>query len=169
MNRIAPKLQVASWLNADAHLTLESFRGKVVVIEAFQMLCPGCVSQGLPLAVRISQEFSPKDVAVLGLHSVFEHHEVQGTEAALAVFLHEYRIRFPVAIDAPSLHSAVPQTMAAYGLEGTPSLIVIDTHGRQRLQQLGHTSDLAAGSLIGQLLNQRVAAQTQIVNAAEDG
>ena len=153
MNRMAPELQVASWLNTDVHLTLESFKGKVVVIEVFQMLCPGCVSHGLPLASRIAQEFSSSDVAVIGLHSVFEHHKVQGSEAALAVFLHEYRISFPVAIDAPSQHCAIPQTMAAYGLQGTPSLIVVDTQGKQRLQEFGQNSDLRIGSLIGQLLN----------------
>ena len=52
--------------------------------------------------MRVRQTFSPDDVAVIGLHTVFEHHGAQGTREALAAFLHEYKIAFPVAIDAPS-------------------------------------------------------------------
>jgi len=44
--RDAPPLQVAQWFNTPAPLSLEALRGKVVVLEAFQMLCPGCVSHG---------------------------------------------------------------------------------------------------------------------------
>lgn len=36
-----PDLQVAKWINNDGPVTLLGLRGKVVVLEAFQMLCPG--------------------------------------------------------------------------------------------------------------------------------
>ncbi len=51
---------------------------------------------------------------MLGLHSVFEHHDAQGTREALGAFLHEYRISFPVGIDAPSDEGRLPKTMTAY-------------------------------------------------------
>ena len=70
----APELAITRWFNTDGNLTLADLRGEVVVIEAFQMLCPGCVSHGLPQAKRIQQAFG-NDVTVLGLHSVFEHHD----------------------------------------------------------------------------------------------
>ena len=44
----APELAITRWFNAANNLTLAGLRGEVVVIEAFQMLCPGCVSHGLP-------------------------------------------------------------------------------------------------------------------------
>ncbi|MDE0390852.1 MAG: hypothetical protein OXI57_02140 [Rhodospirillales bacterium] len=84
----APQLQTTEWLNSESPVTLKALRGKVVLIEAFQMLCPGCVSHALPQAMRVRQTFSPDDVAVVGLHTVFEHHEAQGTREALAAFLH---------------------------------------------------------------------------------
>ena len=111
----APELRIQSWLNTPRPLCLEALRGKVVLIEAFQMLCPGCVAHGLPQAARVAETFDSAEVAVIGLHTVFEHHEAQGTRAALEAFLHEYRVGFPVAIDAPSPNGGVPQTMAAYG------------------------------------------------------
>jgi hypothetical protein len=42
----APELDVVRWFNADEPVTLAGLRGQVIVIEAFQMLCPGCVSHG---------------------------------------------------------------------------------------------------------------------------
>ena len=87
--RPAPELDVAEWLNTPAPIRLADLVGKVVVIEAFQMLCPGCVQMGLPQLGRVHEQFPSDDVAVLGLHTVFEHHAAQGTRVALAAFLHE--------------------------------------------------------------------------------
>ena len=83
----APAIQVARWLNAAEPLSLDRLRGRVVLIEAYQMLCPGCVSHGLPQAERVRETFREEDVAVIGLHSVFEHHDAQ-TQIGLEAFLH---------------------------------------------------------------------------------
>lgn len=148
---LAPPLQISQWLNTPQPITLESLRGRVVVVHAFQMLCPGCVSHGLPQTVRIRQAFSSKDVAVIGLHTVFEHHDVMTAEA-LRVFVHEYRLSFPIGIDEPSERGPIPKTMAAYELRGTPSLLIIDRLGRLRLNHFGTVDDIAVGAAIGQLI-----------------
>ncbi len=150
---VAPELMTSHWLNTEQPLTLRDLRGKVVAIEAFQMLCPGCVSHGLPQARRIADTFSPDDVAVIGLHCVFEHHDVQGRREALEAFLHEYRIGFPIAMDAPSGRD-VPKTMAAYELRGTPTLLLIDRKGRLRKKAFGSVDDLALGAEIMGLLQE---------------
>lgn len=147
---IAPELRVSEWLNTAEPLSLSALRGKVVMICAFQMLCPGCVSQGLPQASRVSATFRREDVAVIGLHSVFEHHEAM-PPVALRAFLHEYRIGFPVGIDAPN-GRLLPQTMRAYGMEGTPTTLLIDRKGGLRRQVLGHIPDLQLGAEIMQLI-----------------
>ena len=38
---LAPELQTSGWLNTPQALTLAALRGKVIVLHAFQMLCPG--------------------------------------------------------------------------------------------------------------------------------
>jgi len=149
----APPLQTSQWLNAPAPVTLESLRGRVVVIEAFQMLCPGCVSHGLPQATRVHETFLRYDVAVLGLHTVFEHHDAQ-TPIALEAFLHEYRIRFPVGVDAPGEGRGLPRTMDAYQMQGTPTLVLIDRAGRRRAQHFGAVADLLLGAQIMMLLGE---------------
>ena len=150
----APDLHVIDWFNTPRPLSLQDLRGRVVMIEAFQMLCPGCVSHGLPQAQRVAESFSRDDLVVLGLHSVFEHHAAQGTPAALRAFLHEYRIAFPVGIDAPSRDGGLPKTMAAYRMQGTPNQILIDRQGRLRKQKFGPEQDLLLGAEIMSLLRE---------------
>jgi thiol-disulfide isomerase/thioredoxin len=144
----APELDVSEWIGAPS--SLESLRGKVVLIEAFQMLCPGCIRYGLPQAQRVQQLFP--DVAVVGLHTVFEHHAVTGPDA-LKVFLSEFGIRFPVGIDRHDAR-AIPVTMERYQLQGTPSTLVIDRAGRLRLSHFGALDDLALGGVLGRLLGE---------------
>ena len=54
----APPWQTSAWLNTDRPLSLEQLRGRVVLLHAFQMLCPGCVAQALPQAARVVQLFA---------------------------------------------------------------------------------------------------------------
>uniref|UniRef100_UPI003340EC59 TlpA family protein disulfide reductase n=1 Tax=Castellaniella defragrans TaxID=75697 RepID=UPI003340EC59 len=150
----APALQVSQWLNTDEPPDLENLRGSIVVLLAFQMLCPGCVSHGIPQAKAIRNAFPPGRVCVIGLHTVFEHHEAMG-EVALRAFLHQYRITFPVGIDeADPKGNPIPLTMQAYRLQGTPSLIVLDQAGDIRLHHFGSLDDLRVGAAIGQLLGE---------------
>jgi hypothetical protein len=148
----APPLEVPRWFNTDTAINLDELAGQVVAIEAFQMLCPGCVSHGLPQAQRIASTF-PHDVTVLGLHTVFEHHDAMGP-VSLEAFLHEYRIGFPVGIDAHDQPGGTPITMARYQLRGTPSLILIDRTGRVRLNAFGHVDDLAVGATLARLIDE---------------
>ena len=155
--RPAPDLDVVQWFNAQEPLTLAGLRGRVVVLHLFQMLCPGCVSHGLPQTQRIAATFPANEVAVIGIHTVFEHHEAM-TPVALAAFIHEYRLSFPIAVDRPSSDGPIPHTMAAYGAQGTPSLVLIDRAGLIRHHALGAEDDLKVGAEIALLMAERPAA-----------
>ena len=144
------ELAVSHWYNTDAPPTLAGLRGRVVVIEAFQMLCPGCVAHGLPQAQRVRQVFGD-EVVVLGLHTVFEHHDAM-TPTALEAFLHEYRIDLPVGVDRHQDGSPVPITMARLGLQGTPSMVLLDRSGAVRARHFGRHDDLALGAELARLL-----------------
>lgn len=152
-HRPAPAWRTSQWFNTPEPLALEALRGRVVMVCAFQMLCPGCVSQGLPQAQRVAALFQPSEVAVIGLHSVFEHHDAMPPNA-LEAFLHEYRIGFPVAVDEPD-GTGLPHTMRAYAFEGTPTTLLIDRNGMLRRQTLGHIPDLLLGAEIMVLISER--------------
>jgi hypothetical protein len=149
--REAPEWQVQEWLNVDRPMALADYRGRPIVALAFQMLCPGCVQHALPQLKRIRELFGESQLAVLGLHTVFEHYEAQGRPEVLKAFLHENRIRLPVAIDAPG-EDGVPLTFRAYDMQGTPTVLLIDAEGQLRSQGFGHVDDLRLGAAIGSLL-----------------
>lgn len=165
---IAPPLEVARWLNTDTPLTLDALRGRVVMLHAFQMLCPGCVAHGLPQAAKAHEMFGRSDLVVIGLHTVFEHHAVTGADA-LEAFVHEYRLQFPIGIDTPAARGPIPLTMQAYDLGGTPSVVLIDREGRIRLNQLGRVDDMALGAFIGKLIAGSDTPATQRAGAALPG
>ena len=149
---LAPPWRCSQWFNvAGAAPTLQHLRGKVVVLHAFQMLCPACVAHGVPLAEQIHRTAEAKDLAVVGLHTVFEHHAAM-TPVALEAYLHEYRVTHPVGVDVRTPGQAIPATMAAYGMRGTPTLLVIDRAGRVRQHLFGQADALALGMLLGRLI-----------------
>lgn len=149
-----PKLHVSQWFNTAKPIQLDALRGRVVAIHTFQMLCPGCVAHALPQAVRLRDTFAEDQVAVIGLHTVFEHHSVMGPDA-LAAFIHEYRLSFPVGVDEANPSGPIPKTMASWGLQGTPSLVLLDRDGQVRLSHFGRIDDIALGVAVGRLLEQR--------------
>lgn len=155
---LAPEWQASQWFNTEHPLSLAGLRGKIVVLHAFQMLCPGCVSHGIPQAERLHRLLEGEDVVVVGLHTVFEHHAAM-TPVALEAFLHEYRITHPIAVDAAIPGDTVPVSMRAYSLQGTPSLLLIDRNGRIRYQGFGRADDLALGVMIGRLLAETMPSQ----------
>ncbi len=154
----APEWQISEWLNSPQPFSVESLRGRVVLAVAFQMLCPGCVSHALPQAMRVRAHFPEEEVAVVALHTIFEHHDVQGSAAALAAFLHEYRITFPVGIDARDPGDRLPKTMQLYRMRGTPTTLLIDREGRLRMNTFGHVDDLGLGVALGALIQERPSA-----------
>lgn len=153
--RAAPAWQVSRWFNAEAGFGLDALRGRPVFLHAFQMLCPGCVQHAVPQSLKVAAAFAGSDLAVVGLHTVFEHHHAMGPEA-LQVYLHENRIGYPVGVDAyagddPATHP-LPLTMRAYAMQGTPTLVLIDRRGRLRRQQFGLVEDMRLGAEIATLL-----------------
>jgi peroxiredoxin len=147
-----PNLTVSQWFNTDQDITLTGLRGQVIVIEAFQMLCPGCVRHGLPLAQKVQKTFETDDVTVLGLHTVFEHHAAM-TPVSLAAFIHEYRITFPVGVDEAG-DGSMPKTMEAFQMRGTPSLLLIDRAGALRAHHFGEINEMRLGAEIAALLSE---------------
>ena len=141
-----PELVTAQWFNTPEPLSLKKLKGKVVVLVAFQMLCPGSLRHSLPQAGRIARAFTTDEVAVVGLHMVFENHKDM-TPTQLEPFLKQEHIEFPIAVDKVN-GSGLPETMEAYGMQGTPTVLVFDRQGRLRRHYLGSVDDVRLGAEI---------------------
>ena len=120
------------------------------------------LDDGLPQALRVHEAFQSEAVTVIGLHTVFEHHEVMGSPA-LQAFIHEYRLPFPIGIDQADETGPLPVTMSQWGLRGTPSIVLFDRQGRARLHRFGVVDDLVLGAAIGQLLAERPAVAAAVL------
>jgi peroxiredoxin len=152
-SELAPELDVTQWFNTSGPVKLMELRGQVVLLHAFQMLCPGCVLHGNPLAQRVHDQFASEGLVTIGLHTVFEHHEAM-TPVSLEAFLYEFRLTFPVGVDRTLEPKGMPSTMSAYNMRGTPSLVLIDKRGYIRHHSFGGVAELALGRLIGSLLDE---------------
>lgn len=135
-----PELTASAWLNASEPRPLQSLKGRVVVLTAFQTHCPGSLKHGLPQAERVTQGFSDDEIVVIGLNTAFERADEQ-TPEALASFLAAQGLTFPVALDTVN-GGAIPATMAAYEIQGTPTTLIFDRQGRLRRHYLGRVDDL---------------------------
>ncbi len=169
----APELIAERWFNTALPVTLAGLLGRPVLLHTFQMLCPGCVAHAIPQVQRIATILRSTDLAVIGLHTVFEHHAAM-TPVSLEAFLHEYRITFPVGVDRPGDPGPLPQTMATYGFRGTPSTVLIDRTGHIRHHGFGQEDDIALGVRLGLLLaedarSSRVARGVTTTVGCDDG
>ncbi len=208
----APEPSLAKWMQGQT--SLQQLLGKVVLIEVFQVNCPGCFVHALPAVIDLQQRFGSQGLQVIGLATAFEHFDTnteenlerlladgelvgdplqQLSKAGLAVDGRvDYRLDFPVALDALeeveadtsaaavrefileqlpdfderaeedraiithkarqylAARSHQPLTFSAYGLQGTPSSILIDRQGLLRDVSFGLTNHLE--SLIESLL-----------------
>jgi hypothetical protein len=71
LNDPAPELEIELWAKGE-DLTIEGAKGNVVVIEVFQVNCPGCFISGIPEAIEVYQKFQEDPVVVWGLATAFE-------------------------------------------------------------------------------------------------
>lgn len=135
-----PELTVSAWFNTPEPKPLAALKGKVVLVSAFQIQCPGSLKHGLPQAKRLVRNFSDDEVVILGLNTAFEDHAKQSAQA-LEAFVGENDFTFAVAKDQPD-GSDLPKTMAAYEIQGTPTTLIFDRQGRLRRHYLGQVDDI---------------------------
>ena len=67
----APNLSVSTWVQGAA-TNLDQQRGNVVLIEVFQVNCPGCFFTAIPEAIKVHDHFAGQPVTVLGIATAFE-------------------------------------------------------------------------------------------------
>ena len=56
-------------------MTLKDLVGSVVLVEVFQVNCPGCFLYALPKAIQLHQTYQEKGLIVIGLATAFEDYD----------------------------------------------------------------------------------------------
>ena len=157
----APDWDTSEWINSEP-INLAGLKGKVVVIDFFQLWCPGCNSFSIPLMHHWEQVFekeaSDDHIAFVSIHTVFEGHSFQ-TPKRLRRFLKQKGINHAVGIDRHIDGNRLPETMRRYGTSGTPEMAIIDKYGILRMQHFGGFDPDYGEKLIRRLLDQQYEAE----------
>ncbi|MGI0068936.1 MAG: TlpA family protein disulfide reductase [Nitrosopumilaceae archaeon] len=67
----APNLSVSKWVQG-LETNIDKEKDNVILVEVFQVNCPGCFMYGIPQAIEIYQKYRKDGVRVLGLATAFE-------------------------------------------------------------------------------------------------
>ena len=67
----APNLKVSKWVQG-MDTNLDKQNDNVVVVEVFQVNCPGCFMYGIPESIEIYNKYKSEGVSVLGMATAFE-------------------------------------------------------------------------------------------------
>ncbi|WP_340122159.1 TlpA family protein disulfide reductase [Methylobacter svalbardensis] len=116
----APLLSVSAWVQGN-EVNFDRLTGQVVLVEVFQVNCPGCFLYALPQAVSLYQKYSEHGLTVLGIATAFEDFDKNNLENLIRLAEHgevvgetlrvlsqqgklnaghlPYRIPFPLAMD----------------------------------------------------------------------
>jgi thiol-disulfide isomerase/thioredoxin len=70
----APNLAVSSWLQGKP-TNIDKEKGNVVLVEVFQVNCPGCFLYGIPEAIDIYKKYKDRGLTVLGVATAFEDYD----------------------------------------------------------------------------------------------
>lgn len=154
LTRKAPQWDISEWINGDAG-NVDALKGKVVLIDFFQLWCPGCNKFSGPLMTywqkRFATEIEDGRLVMVKIHTVFEGHSYQTVER-LKSYVKEKGITIPVGVDRHKDGSRIPVTMERYRTSGTPEMVFIDTDGMIRFQQFGYFEPVPAEQMVVEML-----------------
>ena len=152
---LAPSWDISEWINSPG-LELKHIRGQVVIVDFFQLWCPGCNRFSIPLIAHweeniFAEQLNDERITFVSIHTVFEGHSMQ-TPKRLRAFIKEKEITHAVGIDRHKKGQHLPETMKKYRTRGTPEIAIIDKKGRIRFQKFGYFEPAQAEALIRKLL-----------------
>lgn len=71
IGQAAPDIKVQHWVQGEP-ANFSSLGGHVVLVEVFQVNCPGCFLHALPEVIRLHTAYKDKGLVVIGLATAFE-------------------------------------------------------------------------------------------------
>ena len=78
-NHLLSDISVETWV-LGAPIVLKDLVGSVVLVEVFQVNCPGCFLYALPKAIQLHKTYHEKGLVVIGLATAFEDYDKNTVE-----------------------------------------------------------------------------------------
>jgi thiol-disulfide isomerase/thioredoxin len=150
---LAPELKGAvAWINSQP-LTMDSLRGKVVLVDFWTYSCINCL-RTLPYLRKWAEKYRDQGLVVIGVHSPEFAFEKLTDNVRTAVS--QLRLTYPIAVDSDS------KIWAAYKNRYWPAHYLIDTRGRVRFHHFGEGAYEESELQIQQLLRELAPSSTQL-------
>ena len=125
----APAFSLTS--SEGASLNLEDFKNKGPLMLVFWATwCPVCKEE-LPQIKKIVDEFGPRGLAVIGINV-----GVNDSPRKMVAYKKKYGLEYPVAFDQDS------RVTKAFGVAGTPTILILDKKGIVRYRNAAVPDDL---------------------------
>jgi thiol-disulfide isomerase/thioredoxin len=138
------------WVNTKHDLSLESLKGKVVLLDFWTFCCINCLH--VLEELRLLEERFGDDLVVIGIHSPkFEH---ERDHEALVRAVARYDVGHPV-LDDPDR-----ATWGQYGVRAWPTLVLVDPGGYAVAAVSGEGNAAALEKTIGKMIEEHRAAGT---------
>jgi hypothetical protein len=83
----APLFSVSEWVQGEP-TNFDQLAGRVVLVEVFQVNCPGCFLYALPQAIDFHQRYASLGLTVLGIATAFEDFDLNTLENLVKLVNH---------------------------------------------------------------------------------
>lgn len=122
-----------------ARISLDEYRGQVVVLNFFASWCPPCRDEARDLE-QTWRKVQNQGVQFVGI-------AYKDTSSKVRAFLDEFEATYPCALDPRS------RTARAYGVTGVPETFVVDAEGRLVHHFVGPITEPELSLILEQALN----------------
>ena len=139
---VAPEISGGQWINSEP-LTLQSLRGRVVLIEFWTFACYNCRNT-LPTLEMWDSRYRDKGLTTIGVHTpeLDSERDIDSLRREIAAL----GIKYAVVTDNEY------STWRAYNVEAWPTIFLLDKQGRVRWTHVGEGAYRETEEVIKKLL-----------------
>ena len=80
----APNLRLSEWVQG-IPTNFDQEKDHIVIVEVFQVNCPGCFLYGIPEAISVYEKYSSEGVRVIGVATAFEDYDIRTRATCILV------------------------------------------------------------------------------------
>lgn len=144
LNVKAPELDGAKdWLNTDKPLKLRDLKGKVVLLDFWNLSCVNCFHT-IPMLKELEKRY-PNELVVIGIHA--PKYDSERDTKPLREAMQRMEMDHPVVNDADNV------IWEAYGVKAYPTIVLIDPEGGLVKMLLGERSYQQLDQQVKQLID----------------